>query len=506
MSTLQFVDQLYQNILGRTADSGGEAYWVQQIDAGAVSGLQATRAFLDSPEFSDKVGHIALLYYTALGRVPDASGLQYWRAQAQNGTSLSDISEAFVSSDEFQSKYVNLSTSTFLDQLYLTTFHRTADEGGKSYWLNQLSQGATRSSVVLAFSQSSEQFSAKGDQAKIIAEYCGILNASPTQTQIDAVVAQANPLATLASLYRSSHYRGVDVPGLDSTPYTVSGVVSDGYIANATVFADANGNGTWDAGEAKTTSDSFGRFSLSNGNGTIVVTGGTDITTGKVFAGVLAAPAGSTTVNPLTTLQQSLQSAGLSSAEAAARLGLVLGFDATAIDLQNYDPIGTAVNNTLSSAERQLAVTLQATATKLENLLVTAASTLVGAAGGTSNLSMSNALTAVVGSLSESLASASTKISFSDTAFVEKMLTQAVTRSNNAALIAASDVVAGLAEDYAKVEKALADRIDAITANDNGARALRRSWLSRTGTLPCWRGSFFLRTEEGWPEKRHQIK
>ena len=132
MSTVQFVDQLYRNILGRTADSNGATYWVQQIDSGAVSSLKATRAFIDSPEFSDKVGGIALLYYTALGRIPDASGLHFWKVQAQSGVSLSDISEAFVRSDEFQSKYVNLSASTFLDQLYLTAFNRTADEGGKS--------------------------------------------------------------------------------------------------------------------------------------------------------------------------------------------------------------------------------------------------------------------------------------------------------------------------------------------------------------------------------------
>ena len=467
MSTVQFVEQLYQNILGRTAETGGRTYWVQQIDSGVVSGLQATRLFLDSREFSDKVSHIALLYYTVLDRIPDASGLQYWMAQAQKGVSLMCIDDAFVSSTEFQSKYANLSDSAFLDKLYLNAFDRTADEGGKSYWLNQLSQGVTRSDIVLAFSQSSEQLNAKEEQIKIIAEYCGILNTAPTQTQIDAAIAQADPLATLASLYRSSHYSGVDVPGLDSTPYTISGVVSDGYIANASVFADANGDGLWQEGEAQTTSDSQGHFRLSNGIGAIVVSGGTDINTGKIFTGVLTAPAGSTTVTPLTTLQQSLKDTGLSTAEAAAKLGLVLGFDASVIDLQSYDPISAAVSGSSSSADIQLAVSLQATAAKLENLLVTAASTLVGAAGGTSNLSMSSALAAVVASLSASLASASTKISFGDTGFVEKVLTQAVTLSNNAALIAASGVVASLAGNYATIEKALADKIDAVAMSND---------------------------------------
>ncbi len=83
---------------------------------------------------------------------------------------------------------------------------------------------------------------------------------------------------------------------------STSGVAVDGYIAGATVFADANQNGVLDPGEASTTTNSVGAFTLQNGSGPIVLVGGTDVSTGLANKLTLKAPAGSTVVTPLTTL------------------------------------------------------------------------------------------------------------------------------------------------------------------------------------------------------------
>jgi len=47
------------------------------------------------------------------------------------------------------------------------------------------------------------------------------------------------------------------------TTSTVSGVVADGYLRNAEVFLDMNGNFQWDAGEPKTLSGQGGAYSLN---------------------------------------------------------------------------------------------------------------------------------------------------------------------------------------------------------------------------------------------------
>jgi hypothetical protein len=62
---------------------------------------------------------------------------------------------------------------------------------------------------------------------------------------------------------------------------TATGTVIDGYVAGATVFADANGNGIWDAGEATTTTDARGNFSLPGARGALISAAGTDLSTGR---------------------------------------------------------------------------------------------------------------------------------------------------------------------------------------------------------------------------------
>jgi hypothetical protein len=71
---------------------------------------------------------------------------------------------------------------------------------------------------------------------------------------------------------------GTTAPG--SAP-VVPGVVSDGYLIGATVFADANLNSNLDSGEVFTVTDSSGTFTITGGSGQLVEIGGTDSSTGQ---------------------------------------------------------------------------------------------------------------------------------------------------------------------------------------------------------------------------------
>jgi Ca2+-binding RTX toxin-like protein len=124
-----------------------------------------------------------------------------------------------------------------------------------------------------------------------------------------------------------------------------SGRVIDGYVAGATVFADANGNGVLDAGEAHTTTNGDGTFTLSGGSGNLVMFGGTDVSTGLAFQGVLTAPEDSTVVTPLTTLvTQIAASNGGDLAAAQVAVATAFGFDSS-IDLQTFDAVSAALSN-----------------------------------------------------------------------------------------------------------------------------------------------------------------
>ena len=126
-----------------------------------------------------------------------------------------------------------------------------------------------------------------------------------------------------------------DAAGNDNTDFVelTIGRSFDGYIVGGTVrYANGSGNG------ASATTGADGGFSLSGGNGPLVMTGGTDSATGLAFTGVFYAPDGASVVSPLTTLiekvieAQPADSVAQANALVASALGLPAGIDLTSLD------------------------------------------------------------------------------------------------------------------------------------------------------------------------------
>jgi hypothetical protein len=144
--------------------------------------------------------------------------------------------------------------------------------------------------------------------------------------------------------------------------------VADGYLAGATVFADANGNRLRDAGELSTTTDNAGNFSFDFGSlpATLVSIGGTDISTGLPFAGSLTAPAGSSVINPLTTLVTALVEADGAPADAsalavaveAATMQVVAGLGLPAVSLTSFDPLAPGADSAVALAVQKAAASV----------------------------------------------------------------------------------------------------------------------------------------------------
>ncbi|WP_432741399.1 hypothetical protein ABXJ76_14295 [Methylobacter sp. G7] len=194
--------------------------------------------------------------------------------------------------------------------------------------------------------------------------------------------------------------------------------------------------------------------------GKLITTGGTDISTGKAFKGVLTAPAGSTVINPLTTLQQSFIAKGQTAEQAQNTVAKALGLDATKFDLNTFDPLAVALDKNATPEQRALGAQLQAQAAKVANFLVTASQTLIGAAGAgkldvdTINNALMNALVNAIESDSDGV------ISFSDKAMLEAVMNESVTLSGDADLIGVTDKVAGQADNFAALSASSADSID----------------------------------------------
>lgn len=152
-----------------------------------------------------------------------------------------------------------------------------------------------------------------------------------------------------------------DLAGNDAISFS-SGVVADGYVRGATVYIDVDGNGQVDplVDFSLGVTDASGNFFIPAGapTGAIIATGGVNVDTGAPNTVALKAPAGSTTINPLTTLVQAVVEASggtTDAATAAATVATNLGLTLPAgTSLTSYDPI-SAGNVDAQKAAAQVA-------------------------------------------------------------------------------------------------------------------------------------------------------
>ncbi len=165
-----FIQQLYQNTLHRAADASGLQYHLDELAHG-VSRVDVAQNFVFSPEHfvnlqptldaglfvpDAQAAQVARVYYTMLGRAPDAGGLTYYTDQLDHGGTISNITQAFLNSAESQATYGKLSNSAYVDALYVNALGRHAEANGLSYWTDQLDHGVSRADLAMSLSQSAE--------------------------------------------------------------------------------------------------------------------------------------------------------------------------------------------------------------------------------------------------------------------------------------------------------------------------------------------------------------
>ncbi|WP_298928419.1 DUF4214 domain-containing protein [uncultured Ramlibacter sp.] len=416
MATLDFnaVNTAFRTVFARAATTAEAQTYSSHASVAAVSA-----ALYAQDAYQTQTLPIARLYTAILGRDPEAGGLSFYINQIRDGKmSMQTATSGFLNSPEAQAKfgYTAASNLDFIQTLYRTCLGREGEQQGVNYYLNELSNGTRdRASVALSFSYSPENVAKVGNK-----QY----------SAFDATL-------------------------------TASGSVLDGYLKGAMVFADANGDGIWNEGEAKTFTDDKGAFSLTGAQGSLLVTGGVDISTNLAHTGVLKAPEGATVVNPLTSLQEALIAQGQTAAQAQSAVAKAFGLSPT-IDLKNYDPLAVAFSPTATAAEKAAAVQVQAAAAKLQNLMVTAASTLVGAAGA-GGITDAAASDAVLQSIAQAVGNdADGVVNMSDQSFLSAVLQDSVALSGNASLQATAASVTAMSGSFASIMADSADKVDAI--------------------------------------------
>lgn len=161
-----------------------------------------------------------------------------------------------------------------------------------------------------------------------------------------------------------------------------AGKVIDGFIKDAFVFADANGNGTYDEGESHTQTDGLGNFDLDpSAQGELISIGGTDISTGLAFSGTMTAPSGATVITPSTTLINQLVQQGYTTADAQKTVNKALGLPEDT-GLMFIDPLTDLDNNDDQGNDNALMLKIHAANLKIATAITQMSAVVKGASQG----------------------------------------------------------------------------------------------------------------------------
>lgn len=155
-----------------TITRSGTTYTVRSSAGGVTTYSAGERLnFKDATVALDTAGvpaQIYRLYKAAFNRKPDGAGLGYQIAAIEtSGLPLAQVSQNFINSPEFSSRYGALDDSRFVTQLYQNVLGRAPDASGLSYHVQRLGSGTARRDVLIGFSESPENQS--GTSADIAA-------------------------------------------------------------------------------------------------------------------------------------------------------------------------------------------------------------------------------------------------------------------------------------------------------------------------------------------------
>ena len=377
---------------------------------------------------------VSELYVAFFGRPAEPAGAEFWndyvvteQAAGRNIDAVEqDLAARFAESEEAKDLYNflkdpgNGDLNQFVDAIYQNLFNRPAEDAGQQFWQtrfqDQLAQGVpverAASRFVLEVLNAARDADAKAVQnkAQVATEFSeGFIEAGAVFTVADDLPAAQDLIADTGAGAASLQQARADLAAILDANTTQDGVVTDGYVAGATVFADRDGDGERDPGEPATTTGSQGNFTFTDDagepvavGGPIVARGGTDITTGLDVAGTLRAPEGASTVSPLTALVSNVQqNTGTSAEDAETRVKQALGLGEE-VDLNAFDPVAVLGDASASDAQKQAALAVQAATAQVVSLTSTAGAAAAGATGnGDANAGTDQALAAIAQLISD---------------------------------------------------------------------------------------------------------
>jgi hypothetical protein len=183
---LAFVQVLYNDLLGRTGTIAELDTWVKTLNASSNGQANVVSGILRSTASLDRIVNSYYLKY--LGRTADSTGQAYWVNLIQNGTALETIQAGFISSAEFRSN----NDSDYVQGLYRTFFDRTGSVNEVAYWYTILQQPNGLETTAEGFTASTENRS-----LFVQSIFTDFLHTTATQSDVNFYVNQTGDLLSL---------------------------------------------------------------------------------------------------------------------------------------------------------------------------------------------------------------------------------------------------------------------------------------------------------------------
>ncbi|MEO7650815.1 MAG: SBBP repeat-containing protein [Bryobacteraceae bacterium] len=153
-----YIANAYTGILNRDPDYGGWSFWFSQIRSGQP-GINMVNSIIASPEFVQAYGSlndaqfIQLVYQNVLGRPADAAGQSFWLSQLSAGLTRALMMNSFITGQEYA---VRIRTRQLANLSYLGFLARSPEPAGRIFWTTALDGGMSEANLVNNFILSPE--------------------------------------------------------------------------------------------------------------------------------------------------------------------------------------------------------------------------------------------------------------------------------------------------------------------------------------------------------------
>ena len=135
------VARLYSAYFRRNPDIGGFDFWTQRLATGQSTLDHVSQSFVVSPEFEATYGSktdaefVALVYQNVLKRTPDAAGYAFWTGQMAKGMTRGQVMTRFSESPEYVA-----ATRAWVDVVvtYRGMLNRAPDPEGLAFWTQRV--------------------------------------------------------------------------------------------------------------------------------------------------------------------------------------------------------------------------------------------------------------------------------------------------------------------------------------------------------------------------------